>query len=735
MDYLTSMPFLPGDPPDPAAPLARYLPPTPRGTVQQFLNGRIAPGAWLLDPFGASPNLVCEAARSGYRVLAAVNNPVARFLIDLAAVPPAPADFQSALAELAASRKENERLEKHLQSLYLTACPGCGRDIPAEAFVWEKRSGVLLERLLTCPHCETSGAFPATPADAERAARWANAEAMHRARALERVAPRDDPDREYAAEAIAIYLPRALYALWTLINRLDQFNLPPNRRRALLALLLAACDAASGLWPHPTERPRPRQLTLPAQFREHNIWLALEHSAAAWSSAESPAPLPVTQWPTPPPESGGICLFEGALRDLTPRLSGIALAAAVTALPRPNQAFWTLSALWTGWLWGRAAAGAFKAVLRRRRYDWQWHTEALRAAFRSLTEALPPATPFFALLTEPEAPFISAALGAAQAAGLRLQGAAMRTPGDPIQLMWQRAQPAPAATASSPNPRAAQAGIQSLLQTRGEALTYLHLHMAGAAALAQEHALPQSSDSVHEIGALILTALDTPAFTRYEAKTSPESGLWGLVGEHPTPFSDQVEQIVVRFLHKNPGVTLSQLMRAVYHALPGLLTPPQALLIAILESYAVERNSSWHLREEDTPAARRAELTAMRALVQSIGQRLGFEVNAPPNAPITWADAGQVVYIFHVSASALMGKVHSMPPAQTVLVIPGGRAGLIAYKRKRDPALRAASQDWRFLKYRHLRQIAELPLLTRDTWPELLRSDPIEQQGGQMMLF
>ncbi|MEJ5225754.1 MAG: hypothetical protein WHV44_14950, partial [Anaerolineales bacterium] len=181
----------------------------------------------------------------------------------------------------------------------------------------------------------------------------------------------------------------------------------------------------------------------------------------------------------------------------------------------------------------------------------------------------------------------------------------------------------------------------------------------------------------------------------------------------------------------------AELTRALYHDLPGLLTPPQALLQAVLESYAVERGG-WYLREEDSPAARRSELTAMRALVQNIGRRLGYAVSAPANAPVTWADAEQPAYVLHVSASALMGKVAAAPPvagAQTVLVIPGGRAGLIAYKRKRDPALRAASQEWHFLKYRHLRQIADLPLLTRETWPELLRSDPIEQLGGQMMLF
>lgn len=732
MDWLTSMPFLLGDPPDAAAPLARYLPPVPRGWVRQFLAGRIPSGSWVLDPFGASPALVCEAARAGYRVLVAANNPVARFLIEMTAAPPPLADFQSALAELAASRKETERLEQHIQSLYLTACPGCHRRIPADAFIWEKKSGVLLGRIITCLHCGASGEHPATLPDAEQAARWSHAEAMHRARALERVAPRDDPDREYAAEALSMYLPRAIYALWTLINRLDQLNLTATRRRALIALLLGACDSACALWPHPTERPRPRQLGLPGQFRENNIWKALEAGLAAWTGAAEP--IPAVAWPAPPPESGGICLFEGALRELTPKLGEIPLAAVIGAIPRPNQAFWTLSALWSGWLWGRESTGAFKSVLRRRRYDWQWHAEALRAAFTSLPDSLPQGAPFFAALAEPEAPFISAALGAAQAAGYLLEGVAMRTSGDPIQLVWKKSQSSEKPTPKAPDSRIVQAGIQHVLGARGEALTHLHLHLAGAAALAQSQSLPTGSDWVNETGGAILRALDSPAFARYDARSGVESGLWGLAAGAELPFADQVEMAVVRFLRQNPGAPTQALLQSLYRNFPGLLAPPSALVQAILQSYAVESNG-WHLRDEDQSLARRTELQTMRALVRTVGLRLGYEVSAVDDAPIAWLESGLAAHVFHVSASALLGKWADTPAAQVALVIPGGRAGLIAYKCKRDPALREKTSGWRFLKYRHLRQIAELPLLTRETWPELLRSDPIEQQGGQMMLF
>ena len=64
-------------------------------------------------------------------------------------------------------------------------------------------------------------------------------DALHRSRAFERVASLDDEDRTYVEEAIKHYLPRPLYVLTTIINRLDGLNLTPERRRALTALILA----------------------------------------------------------------------------------------------------------------------------------------------------------------------------------------------------------------------------------------------------------------------------------------------------------------------------------------------------------------------------------------------------------------------------------------------------------------------------------------------------------------
>ena len=105
---------------------------------------------------------------------------------------------------------------------------------------------------------------------------------------------------------------------------------------------------------------------------------------------------------------------------------------------------------------------------------------------------------------------------------------------------------------------------------------------------------------------------------------------------------------------------------------------------------------------------------------------------------MVWEEGGQLVLSFTVLASALVGGViaeNPDPPQQSILVVPGGRAGLIAYKAQREPALSQKMADYRVAKFRMWRTLAEMPVLTRETFAEQMSSDPLERASGQMMMF
>jgi hypothetical protein len=739
--------YLPGSIPEDPGPLARYLPPVPEGVAAAFLaRSRIAPGPqqpgpWVLDPFGASPRLALELARLGCRVLVAVNNPVTRFLFEMAADPPPQSDLQAALADLAAARKGDERLETHIQSLYLTECGRCQRQVPAEAFIWERGGRAPIARLYRCT-CGEAGEFPAADFDLQHAAQIASADGLHRSRALERVAAPGDPDRVHAEEALECYLPRAVYALITLVNRLDGLDLNAERRAALAALILAACDEANTLWPYPAERPRPRQLTVPPRFMERNVWLALERAVQLWAGTGKS--VHASAWPSLPPEIGGLCLFEGPVRELAPQLKQVPLAAAITAVPRPNQAFWTLSALWAGWLWGREAAAPFKSVLRRRRYDWSWHAAALQSALKTLPEHIPLNVPLFGLVAEPEPAFLSAVLSAAAGAGFDLNGLALRTRHDPVQAVWHRrafSRESRGAAPAAPDPESVRGSMQSLLKERGEPAPYLHLHAAGLAAMAADRALQGGEDAPSELGTPILDGLVGPDFVHHADSTSPEAGLWGLTAWDPQtePLADRVEVAVVQVLQKRPGCGLRDLEAVINPKFPGLQTPSLGLLQAVLTSYAFEADGRWTLRPEDSAPTRRADLEAAARSLDRIAAALGYDVRHEKGPPrlFLWQEAGRSIYALYLMASALVGQLlrqADCPAERCVLVLPGGRAGLLAHKLERDPGLRSALDRFRVVKFRHLRRLAEMSDLGRERWEKELAGDPIEPPE-QMKLF
>ncbi|MFN3742797.1 MAG: hypothetical protein ACK4VW_09030 [Anaerolineales bacterium] len=731
------MSYLPGTLPAEPGPLSRFLPMFEDGVATRWLQENVPPASWLLDPFGLAPRWALEIARAGYRLLVTVNNPLLFFIHQTLANPPSEAGFTAAIAELASTRKGEERLEIHIRNLYRTSCPNCHRPIQAEGYLWRRGENAPFAVLYSCTHCGNAGEHATEDTDLAILQSLQTTDALHRARALERVTPLDDPHRATVEEALEHYLPRPLYVLSTLTNRLQSIS--PRHRQALTALLVSIYDLGNNLWSHPAERPRPRQLVTPAQFREHNLWQALEKAPTQWSTHTRP--VPCTEWPEMPPETGGLCLFRGRVRDLAQQADLPLFSAAITILPRPNQAFWTLSALWAGWLWGAEAVEPFKVVLARRRYDWAWNTEALRAALRATARLLRPNATVFALLSESEPPALTAALLAAQSAGFTLRELALRTPSDPVQITWERVERRK--RSSSPDLQQTRKALQDFLHQRGEPATYLHLHAVALSSLEGQRALNavlssggDTENALKAVHSHIQEAL-TETCHHWSTHESLESGLWGLKAPlESDSLADRLERYLVQFLQRHPQTTFLEIEDALYPRFSGLQTPSRGLLYAVLTSYAEKEDGLWHLRPEDSASARRGALQEMRKRLETLANRLGYRSKWVDEATLHWLEGEEVQVLLRLQASAQTGWLARVSAApRRILVLPASRVGLLLYKSQRDPRLADALFKWEILKFRHLRLLEEIPLLTRQTFDEQLRLDPPAHSASQMMLF
>jgi hypothetical protein len=158
----------------------------------------------------------------------------------------------------------------------------------------------------------------------------------------------------------------------------------------------------------------------------------------------------------------------------------------------------------------------------------------------------------------------------------------------------------------------------------------------------------------------------------------------------------------------------------------------------VLESYGVEDAGRWCLRDEDSASQRRAELKKMTKLLEMIGERLEYTTEQIGENACLWKEQGGTVRVFYLLASAVTGRIlfeTQYPLEKCLLVLPGGRAGLLTYKENRDPRLRKRLEGWHIVKFRLLRALADIPVLNRQTFDEQLISDPVEQTQGQMMMF
>jgi hypothetical protein len=219
-----------------------------------------------------------EAASEERAVLVAVNNPIARYVLERTAEPFTVQDLQSALAQLSTAPKDGGRLEPFVLDLYRTQCSRCGEWISADYFVWDKEEGEPVLKFYSCPHCSHTIEEATNEADLLRAHEYEGSGLQH-AMALEQLAPQGSPERNLAEEALGVYPSRAVYAIVTLLNKLDQLEAD----EAVRALLLTALDQANALWGHPEGRSRPLQLSASARFLENNVWRALEATAGHWA--------------------------------------------------------------------------------------------------------------------------------------------------------------------------------------------------------------------------------------------------------------------------------------------------------------------------------------------------------------------------------------------------------------------------------------------------------------------
>jgi hypothetical protein len=95
-------------------------------------------------------------------------------------------------------------------------------------------------------------------------------------------------------------------------------------------------------------------------------------------------------------------------------------------------------------------------------------------------------------------------------------------------------------------------------------------------------------------------------------------------------------------------------------------------------------------------------------------------------------------YLFHITTTATFGdllQIEGAVPARRVILVPGSRANLLLFKRRRDPRLNQLLNEWNFVKFRHLRALAANTMVTRENIDDQMTADQLTYESPQLNLF
>ncbi len=714
-------------------PLGRFLPLLPRGVIDAWTAEHTPPGSLILDPLGAHPLLAIETAQSGRRVLVARNNPVLWLMLETMARAPGLERLKKILIRLLISRRGAEIIEDHLRSIYATPCAGCGQLIQPQGYIWDQDRIQPVGRVYSCPFCGDEGEKEISESDLQKLNDLGSL-GLHRARALQRVLQGGDYEQESIEAALDCYLPRALYVCMLLVNRVEQLELDKEDRLLMQAMLLLVFDDASSLWHWPAREQSVFQLNVPSRFIEKNLWLSLENAPQSWGLFRQPAA--VSYWPNLPGPSGGICFYQRRLPEKQNLLKEEQPAALMSVFPRPNQAFWTLSALWSGWLWGREAVTPMRSALGRRRYDWRWFAQALQAALEDLTVLIQPGTPMFGLLSQAAPNHLLGLLAGAHASGFKLLEMAANQSEELIQCQWQCGQPKTIAV-----PPAFRTIIRQFLEARGEPCKFQPILNDCLAQIAKQGRLPAELGALEEtyfsqLQQQVSDALRDPYFIQsYQSGPASGSAYW-LVDSRSAqaPLSERLEAALLAQLRVKARLSLEDLEREIYQQFSGQNTPDSEALRQCLQSYADEDADSagmFVLHAADAPDARQKDLTELAGILENCGRKFGLQVTREAET-LSWLDEkgecrNRYFLLADCGISRFVLDADQPAAAKKVLVMPGGRARWLLYRLRQDARLEAALENqWIILKYRHLRWLGAREWLTLELWDELLKDDPLQ---------
>jgi len=378
-------------------PLFRFI---PRLSILPDLLLKDQEKADLLDPIGNQPFLLADLADEGSRIISLPVNPLDRLILACLFDPP-PQDLgKNWLSKFFDLRVKDQRLDQHLHSLFRSTCHSCGHPIEVNFFIRDGTNNELIGKSYHCA-CGSSGTQPVNDQDRSLDENWKRSDGLYRSRVTGLFAGINGISDQDILDVLTIYSPKALYAIELISQKIIPTIEKDQQKYYLLGLVYVA-DSINSLWNITNQAELPKLIYRPKRMIEFNIWTAIQESASLLSE--------LANFKQQSSKSTSVDGFSSGISvDKWSRFKAkqpIMPSSIIAVVPRPNQAYWSLSALWSRWLLNLPRDEAFLRSISRKKLDWDWFYEASTALMRRVTSIAESQLPFNFILTENEPDYI-----------------------------------------------------------------------------------------------------------------------------------------------------------------------------------------------------------------------------------------------------------------------------------------------------------------------------------------
>jgi hypothetical protein len=262
-----------------------FAPPPPGNLVAAEIAARTSPGDVVIDLHGRGGWIARRAVDRVRRAYTYESTALSRLLAELVLRPPDVRHFDATVSALRAQGHGRAGLKQAIDELYLSTCPGCGRAVVVDEFIWESEAEGPLRKSYRCAVCRDrtgGGEQRSAPTDAEDRERARPTSASRSVDILRNRFPTlaDQPD--LAGEVLGLYSPRNQVALDALVHGVERDRRAAPIDAALRLALVHTLLPSSRLNGYPGRvaalRIRDGKVKLPSgrQWREHNPWHLFE---------------------------------------------------------------------------------------------------------------------------------------------------------------------------------------------------------------------------------------------------------------------------------------------------------------------------------------------------------------------------------------------------------------------------------------------------------------------------